>query len=89
MQRAMLAHPAKPWLIDTHLDAATGYGDGTKMSLHGHRIAVAQSQHHIINPTNPCGALDDRVQHRLNVRRRPADDAEHFGRCRLMLQGLA
>ena len=48
-----------------------------------------ESQHHVINPTNPRGALDDRVEHRLHVRWRAADDAEHLGRCRLMLQGLA
>ena len=50
---------------------------------------LAESQHHVINPTNPCGALDDGVEHRLHVRRRPADDAEHLGGCRLMLQGFA
>ena len=44
---------------------------------------------HIINSTNPCGALDDRIEHRLHVRGRAADDAEHLGCCRLMLQGLA
>ena len=49
----------------------------------------AESQHHIINPTNPRGALDDRVEHRLHVRGRAADDAEHLGRRRLMLQRLA
>ena len=50
---------------------------------------LAESQHHVINPTNPRGALDDRIEDRLNVRGRAADDAEHLGRCRLMLQGLA
>ena len=50
---------------------------------------VAESQHHVINPTNPGGALDDGIEHRLHVRRRAADDAEHLGRCRLMLQRLA
>ena len=49
----------------------------------------AESQHHVINPTNPRGALDDRVEHRLHVRGRAADDAEHLGRRRLMLQRLA
>src|SRR5262249_41442009 len=39
--------------------------------------------------TNPSGALDDRVEDRLHVGGRTADDAEHLGRCRLMLQGLA
>ena len=83
----MLAHPAKLWLINTDLDAANGYG--TKMSPRNHSVPLAESQHHVINPTNPGGALDDGVEDRLHVRRRAADDAEHLGRCRLMLQGLA
>ena len=52
-------------------------------------VTLAESQHHVIDPTNPRGALDDGVEHRLHVRGRAADDAEHLGRCRLMLQGLA
>ena len=35
MERAMLAHPAKLWLINTDLDAATD-GYGTKMSPRNH-----------------------------------------------------
>ena len=83
----MLAHPAKLWLIDTDLDAADGYG--TKMSPQNHSVPLAESQHHVIDPTNPRRALDDGVEHRLHVRGRAADDAEHLGRCRLMLQRLA
>ena len=83
----MLAHPAILWLINTDLDTANGYG--TKMSPRNQSIPLAESQHHVINPTNPCGALDDGVEDRLHIRRRAADDAEHLGRCRLMLQGLA
>ena len=59
------------------------------MSPRNHNVPLAESQQHIINPTNPGGALDDRVEDRLHVRGRPADDAEHLGGCRLMLQGLA
>ena len=59
------------------------------MSPRNHSVALVESQHHIINPTNPGGALDDGVEHRLHVCGRAADDAEHLGRCRLMLQGLA
>ena len=83
----MLAHPAKLWLINTDLDAANGYG--TKMSPRNHSVSLAESQHHVIDPTNPRGALDDGVEDRLHVGGRAADDAEHLGRCRLMLQGLA
>ena len=37
----------------------------------------------------PARALDDGVEHRLHVGRRAADDAEHLGGRRLMLQRLA
>ena len=83
----MLVHPAKPWLIDTDLDAGNGYG--TKMSPHNHGVSLMESQRYIINPTNPRGTLDYGVEHRLHVRGRPADDAEHLRRCRLMLEGFA
>ena len=59
------------------------------MSPRNHNVPVAESQHHVIDPANPCRALDDGVEHRLHVGGRAADDAEHLGRCRLMLQGLA
>ena len=59
------------------------------MSPRNHIVSLVESQQHVINPANPRGALDDGVEHRLHVRRRAADDAEHLGRCRLMLQGLA
>ena len=48
-----------------------------------------KTQQYVINPTNSGRALDDGVEDRLHVRRRAADDAEHLGRCRLMLQRLA
>src|SRR5687768_316088 len=83
----MLAHPAILWLINTDFDAGNGYR--TKMSPRNHSVALVESQQHVINPTNPRGALDDGVEHRLHVRRRAADDAEHLGRRRLMLQRLA
>ena len=51
-------------------------------------VALAKSQHHVINPTNPRGALDDGVEDRLHIRGRAADDAEHLGRRGLMLQCL-
>src|SRR5262249_45450118 len=78
VERAMLAHPAKPWLIKTHLESAIGYGYRTKMSSRNHAFPFAESQRHIVNPANPGGALNDGVEHRLHVRRRAADNAEHF-----------
>ena len=89
MKRAVLAHPAKRWLINADFFAASRCEYGTKMSPRNHSVSLAESQQHVINPTNPSGALDDGVEDRLHVRRRAADDAEHLGRCRLMLQGLA
>ena len=74
-------------VINTDLDAANRYG--TKMSPRNHDVPLAESQHHVINPTNPRGALDDGIEDRLHVRGRAADDAEHLGGCGLMLQGLA
>src|SRR5215470_20313528 len=83
----MLAHPAKVWLIHSDLDAADGYG--AKMSLRNHSVPLLESQHHVIDQTNPGRAPHDGVENRLHVRRRAADDAEYLGRSGLMLQGLA
>ena len=87
VERAMLAHPAKLWLINTDLDAAEWVWDQNEPAQPC--VPLAESQHHVIDPTNPRGALDDGVEDRLHVRGRAADDAEHLGRCRLMLQRLA
>src|SRR5262249_22064226 len=86
VERAMLAHPAIVSLI-SRPRIANGYG--TKMRSRNQRAVLVEPQHHVINPTNPGGALDNCIEHRLNIRRRAADDAEHLGGCRLMLQGLA
>ena len=59
------------------------------MSRDNKTIAFTESKHHVIDPTNPRRALNDGVEHRLHIRRRAADNAEHFGRRRLMLQSLA
>src|SRR5262249_12956893 len=87
MKRTMLAHPENLWNIHTDFDATNGYG--TKMSPCNQTVPVAESQQHVVDPTNPRDALDTCVKDRLHIRRRAADDAEHFGSCRLMLQGLA
>ena len=59
------------------------------MSPRNHGIAFPQPQQRVIDPANPRGAIDDGIEHRLHVRRRAADDAEHLGGCSLMLQSLA
>src|SRR5262245_46786299 len=85
----MLMHPTIPWLIHADFDAGSWYGYRTKMSSRNHTVSFVKSQHHVINPANPSGALDDSVKYRLHVRGRAADDAKHLGGCGLMLQGLA
>src|SRR5262245_22953859 len=72
VERAMLAYPEKLWLVNTDLDTINGYR--TKMSPRQNASPLLKPQHYVIDPTNLCCALDDRVEHRLYVRRRPADD---------------
>src|SRR5262245_30171654 len=88
MERAMITHPAILWRIDTYRDSATAKRYGTKVGPLNQSVPLAQSQHHVINPTNPCGALDDGVEDWLHICGRAADDAKHLSRCRLMLQRL-
>src|SRR5262249_22687139 len=83
----MLTHPVKRRFIRTDLNAADRYG--TEMGPQNRSVPLVESQNHVINPTNPYGALDYGIEDRLHVRGRPADDAEDLGRCRLMLQCLA
>ena len=74
----MLAHPANTGgVINTDLARQIGGMDQNEPAHH--RVSFAESQHYIINPTNLRRALDNRVEHRLHVRRRAADDAEHLG----------
>src|SRR5262249_18155156 len=87
VKRAMLAYPVNVWLINTDFDAANWYG--TKMSPSNHHVSVKEAQHHVINPANFGGALDNRIEYRLHVGGRAADDAEHFGSRCLVLQRLA
>jgi hypothetical protein len=50
-------------------------------------IPLTDPEYYVVNPKNPCGALDHRIQYRLHIRERAADDAKHLGGCSLMLQG--
>ena len=59
------------------------------MSPQNHSVPLAESQVHVIDPTNPRRALGDGVEDWLHVRGRAADDAKHLGGCGLMLQGFA
>jgi len=64
----MFAHPAILRPFNTDLDECNGYG--TKMCTRNHHVPIAESQHYVINPTNPCGAFDNCIEDRLHVRRR-------------------
>src|SRR5262245_19379130 len=59
------------------------------MGPQNHNAALVEPQHHVINSTNTGSALNNGVKNRLHVRGRAADDAEHLGCCRLMLQRLS
>ena len=58
------------------------------MSTRNQSVVLIESQYNVINPTNASGALDDGIEHRLHVRGRAANDAEHLRGRRLMLQCL-
>src|SRR5262249_52221402 len=83
----MFAHPANPWLINTNLGLPNG--DGAKMSPQNRSAPFVEPQHYIIDPANLCCTLYNGIEDRLHVGRRATDDAEHLGRCCLMLQCLA
>ena len=89
VERPMLAHPAglvaRSRLISTR--AQVWVWDQNEPAKPNWPLRGAAAL--VIDPTNPGGALDDRVEDRLYVRGRAADDTEHLGRCRLMLQSLA
>src|SRR5215831_5839354 len=86
VERTILTHPLKKWLINTDLNASNGYR--TKVSPRSQNVSVAEPQHHIIDPTNPRSALNDSVKNRLHVRGRATVNTAHLRRRRLMLQGL-
>jgi len=62
----MFVDPAILCFLNADLHAAGWYK--TAMSPDCHHVVLAESQHHVINPTNPRSTLDDGVEHRLNVR---------------------
>ena len=60
----MLPNPAMLWLININRHAASGHGDENEPSSRHHEVSITESQHHVINPTNLCGALDYRIRTR-------------------------
>src|SRR5262245_52380788 len=89
MERSMLSNPAMVQFFHAYCFAASAYRYGSKMRPNDLHASFNEPQHHVIDPTNPRGALDDGIEHRLHVGGRTADDPEHLGCCGLMLQGLA
>src|ERR1051325_9188787 len=87
MEGAMLAYPAKLGRVDTDLRAAKRYRP--KVSARNNGVFLTKPQHDIVNATYSCSTLHDGIEDRLHVRGRAADDAQHLGCCRLMLQRLA
>src|SRR5688572_22047233 len=59
------------------------------MSPYNRFVPLVESQQDVINAANPRRTLDNDVEHWLHVGRRATDDAEHLGRCGLMLQRFA
>src|SRR5262245_21491088 len=55
------------------------------MSPRDHQILLTDSKSHIINRTNSCVALDNRIQSWLHVRERVADVAKNLTRRRLLI----
>src|SRR5262249_40820991 len=88
MQRAMLDYPAKSWFINTDLLVRKTDSDRTEPRPRNEIVPVAKSQSQIIDSTDLSGAFDNSIEHRLNIGGRSADNPEHLGRCRLMLQGF-
>src|SRR5690348_8618146 len=87
MKRAMLTYPAVVWFIDP--DFGPRDGELTIMSPGKHDVSFTQPQQNVINSTNPCGALDNGIEHWLHICGRAADDAEHLRCSCLVLQRLA
>jgi hypothetical protein len=77
VERTMFTYQANLWRIRTDLIAADRHG--TKMSPRKGSVSLVESQHDVIDPADPGCAFDDGIEHRLHVRGRPADDAEHLG----------
>jgi len=52
-------------------------------------FALAQENNRIVCLTQSRRRLDERVEHRLKIKGRMADDLEHVARSGLLLQGLS
>src|SRR5262249_39894001 len=67
-------------------ELSVALGDRTVMRDEGQPVAVDAEDRRVERLTQPGRALSDRVEHRLNVGRRLADDAQDLAGCRLLLE---
>ena len=61
----------------------------TKAGTQPQHLAVAQENHALVDGAQPCGRLDQCIEHRLQVEGRAADDFENVSGRGLLLQGFA
>ena len=83
----MLAYPALLWGRSI-LISKRGNGYGTKMSPRNQNVSLVESQHHVINTTNPSGALYNGIEDRLKISRRACDHPQNVPRSRLPCERL-
>src|SRR4030095_9909516 len=67
MERAVLAYPAKLWATDISFGVRNSYG--TKRRPRNHDVLLLKAQQYVVDPTNPRGAFDNSIEHRLHIRR--------------------
>ena len=77
VEGAMLPHPALLWRHPVPISTTAQWVRVWDQNgiAQNHRVPLAESQQHVIDPTNPRGALDDRVEDRLHVGGRRLTDA--------------
>src|SRR5215813_5285682 len=73
--------------IDT-LQRIEGFGSVVVVSDHMEQFSVEFIECAQQRTAQPHSTLDDGVENRLEVRRRPADDIEHFARSCLMMKSF-
>ena len=59
------------------------------MGAQKHSVPLRAAESNVVSPANPRRILDNRIEHRLKIRRRAADDSQDLARRRLLLQRFA
>jgi hypothetical protein len=68
--------------------AVMGFGPVPEPCRPPQELAIPQKQPCMVGIAQPRCRLDQRVEHRLQIEGRAADDPQHVGRRRLLLQGF-